>query len=215
MAIKNELAELIYNYWTQASPPDDPIIKPAFRDVLALGALGNQFGEYELKALPDADLGPYGAGQWDSERRQAILDRAGIDVKHADPLNQQRALWWDMRHTQGACFFGVMTSLRIENEEDAIRGVVAAFVDHFEYASIRERDKEKRVGYALTWRDYFRKKHPDGLERHRSRRHQRTRVGLDRNSSVDPGVDSHGDTDQGAISPRGRFSRRARIAARE
>jgi hypothetical protein len=186
MTAKQDLATLIFDYWTKPSPANDPIIKPAMRDVVAFGVIGNQVGEYSLKWPPGAgdkrsgEPSAYGIAQWHWDRRNAIFVQTGIDVASAGPLDQQRAMWWELRYKEVACLYAIHAAATIENEDEAIEAVVNALVDKFEYSSSRERDKAKRLEYARFWRDYFRTQGiTGGLERHHLGRHQRTRHGPD------------------------------------
>jgi hypothetical protein len=147
---------LIFDYWTKQSKPDDPILKPVFPAAVGLGMVGNQVAEYwnaPKSVIPDGEEEPHGIGRWTRQRWQAILVGSGIDVKIAGALDQQRALWWDLRHSQAACLHAIQAASQLEDEEEALKGVIAALVDRFEYGELRERDKDERLRYATEWRE--------------------------------------------------------------
>src|SRR4051812_22599969 len=118
-------ARLIFDYWTKQSAPTDPIIKPVMPPAVGLGMVGNQIGEYGLTWPPPTGTTNegeevHGIGRWDRERWQAILVGSGIDVKIAAPLDQQRALWWDLRRSQADCLHAIQAASQLEDEDAAI-----------------------------------------------------------------------------------------------
>lgn len=154
-----EIASIIFRYWTTETDVGDPkFYKPAFPAWVANSQCGSQQGEYSLlwpppsgdrvHGIPTA----HGAAQWHHDREDDIRNRAGIDIRSASCLDQQRAIWWEIKNKMPACLAALKAS---DDEAQA----VAALVDKFEFSGDRARDKARRTDYALHWKAYF-KAHP-------------------------------------------------------
>ena len=112
--------------------------------------LGDIDGETGFVSRPGDDGEAVGFGQWHGDRQKAILTHTKIDVRSAGPLDQCRAMYWEMT-TPGS---GAHVWPEFMATEDWVAGMTV-LVAKYERSLVQGRDVARRVVYAKKWATTF------------------------------------------------------------
>jgi hypothetical protein len=146
----NQLAEMLYDYWRSASGNDDKIDKPALAHIPTVSIIADQQREWSLvwPIAPGDARHAHGAAQWHKDREDVIRRETGIDILRAGPIDQQRAMAWEMQHK----FAGMWARLTVAK---TTLEACTLLVARYEFSGNRARDIARQVPFADHWDIYF------------------------------------------------------------
>jgi hypothetical protein len=142
----NQLAEMFYDYWRSASGPDDKIGKASLGHIPTVCIIADQQREWSLVWPPKPGDGgkAHGVAQWHQDREDDIRQRTGIDIRTAGPLDQQRAIAWELQTK----FPGTWTRLTVA--KTTLEGC-SLLVKRYEFSGSQARDIARQVPFADHW----------------------------------------------------------------